>query len=321
MNTDKLGAKPMNNNRQGKSKATGWKVLAPFLFLFSFTEIAVAQIPANASRTIFLPNPPGSAESSVAYHPGFDQYYTSGIGDTSRPGFVYDSTGTLIHTEDPLNIDVRAINFNPNTGLLEVVTFGAVTGGVDRGLIEAQLDGSGLYTGGTATLLASMPGNDGNDGSQTMPAYDPARDRFYSRVSSNTVNIVARSDGSLLGTITLDFATAGVASATFYALGFAPSQDWLIVTDPGNDTAVIFDLNGDHVGTSALDVSVPFSYGMGFANGQLFVQTGEGYQGFDIGAGASSASPPAAIPTIGTYGLIFTVLGLLMLAVRRLSRT
>jgi hypothetical protein len=307
----------MKSGRQRKNKPTGWKILAPFLFLFSFTEIAVAQIPANASRTIFLPNPPGSAESSVAYHPGFDQYYTSGIGTTGRPGFVYDSTGTLIHTEDPLNIDVRAINFNPNTGLLEVVTFNAVTGGVGRGLIEAELDGSGLYTGGTATLLASMPGNDGN---QTMPAYDPARDRFYSRASSNTVNIVARSDGSLLGTITLDFATAGVASATFFALGFAPSQDWLIVTDSADNTAVIFDLNGDHVGTSALDVSVPVEYAMGFANGQLFVQTGEGYQGFDIGAGATSTSPPAAIPTIGTYGLIFTVLGLLMLAARRLSR-
>jgi len=318
VNTDKRGAKPMKNGGQRRNKATGWKILAPFLFLFSFTEIAVAQIPANASRTIFLPNPPGSAESSVAFHPGFNQYYTSGIGATSRTGYVYDSSGTLIHTEQPLNIDVRAINFNPNTGLLEVVTFDAVAGGAARGLIEAELDGSGLYTGGTATLLASMPGN---DGSQTMPAYDPARDRFYSRRSSNTVNIVARSDGSLLGTITLDFATAGVASPTGEALGFAASRDWLIVTDQGNDTAVIFDLNGDHVGTSALDVDVPGLYSMGFANGQLFVQTGEGYQGFDIGAGTPSTSPPAAIPTIGTYGLIFTVLGLLMLAVRRLSRT
>ncbi|MEQ8802351.1 MAG: hypothetical protein RLP45_09950 [Haliea sp.] len=318
MNTDKLDAKAIQNYRPRRNKATGWKILAPFLFLFSFTEIAAAQIPANAARTIFLSNPLNAAESSVAYHPGFSQYDTSGIGTTSRPGFVYDNAGTLIHTEDPLNIDVRAINFNPNTGLLEVVTFGAVTGGVGRGLIEAQLDGSGLYTGGTATLLASMPGN---DGSQTLPAYDPARDRFYSRGSSNTVNIVARSDGSLLGTITLDFATAGVASATNNALGFAPSQDWLIVTDSADDTAAIFDLSGDHVGTSALDVDVPGSYNIGFANGQLFVQTGEGYQGFDIGAGAPSASPPATIPTIGAYGLIFTAIGLFMLAVRRLSRS
>lgn len=318
MNTDKLDAKAMQNYRLRKNKATGWKILVPFLFLFSFTEIAFAQIPANAARTVLLSIPGGIHRSSVAYHPGFDQYYSAGIGNEDRPGYVHNSSGALIQTLDPLNIDVRSINFNPNTGLLEVVTFNAVSGGTDYGLIEAELDGSGLYTGGTTTLLASMPGN---DGSQTMPAYDPARDRFYSRGSSNTVNIVARSDGSLLGTITLDFATAGVASATSYALGFEPSQDWLIVTDSADDTAVIFDLSGDHVGTSALDVSVPSSYEVGFANRQLFVRTAEGYQGFDIGVGAPSASPPAAIPTIGAYGLVFTALGLFMLAVRRLSRT
>lgn len=305
-----------------KNSGYGWLVLATILLFSPFAEIAVAQIPANAARTVLLSIPGGAHRSSVAYHPGFDQYYSAGIGAPERPGYVHNSSGALIHTEDPVNIDVRSINFNPNTGLMEVVTFdalaGGFAGGANRGLIEAQLDGSGLYTGGATTLLAAMPGNFNQ---QTMPAYDSVRDRFYSRGSSNIVNIVARSDGNLLGTITLDFATAGVTSATSNMLGFAPSQDWLIVTDSADDTAAIFDLNGDHIGTSALDVGVPASFEVGFTNGQLFVRTADGYQGFDIGAVAPAMPAPAAIPTIGTYGLIFTALGLFLLAVRRLSRT
>lgn len=308
-----------NNSISGtRSSNFGWVVLLSMLAFFSFAEKASAQmIPANAVRTVFLSIPGGTHRSSVAYHPLFDQYYTAGIGNPGRPGYVHDSSGALLHTEVPLNIDVRSINFNPNTGLLEVVTFAANSGSPGYGLIEAELDGSGFYTGGTTTLLASMPGN---DGSQTMPAYDAARDRFYSRDSSSNVNIVSRADGSLLGTITLDFASAGVTAATSYVLGYAPSEDWLIVTDAADDTAVIFDLNGNHVGTSALDVVVPSSYEVGFTNGQLFVRTSDGYQGFDIGAAGPAPSAPAAIPAIGVHGLVFMALGLILVAVRRLAR-
>ncbi len=305
------------NNGVVSSKKGGFglRALVPVLFLLSVVQVASAQmIPANAARTILLSGTTG-AQSSVAYHAGFDQYYSAGIGTTSQPGYVSDSSGNLLQTQTPLNIDVRSINFNPNTGLMEVVTFNAVSGGVDRGLIEAQLDGSGLYTGGTATLLASMPGN---VGSQSMPAYDPVRDRFYSRGAGNIVNIVARSDGSLLGTITLDFGAAGGVSATSEVLGFSSTNDRFVVTDSVNDTAVIFDLNGDYLGTSALDVTVPTSYGVGVANDQLFVATPSGYQGFDIGL--SSSGEATAIPTLGVYGLILTGFGLLMVAVRRLSR-
>jgi hypothetical protein len=128
-----------------------------------------------------------------------------------------------------------------------------------------------------------MPGNLGN---QTMPAYDPVNNVFYSRSSDNTVNIVSRTDGSLLGTITLDTATAGAGPLISFAIGYSPEDEWLIVVDYSNDDAVVFDLNGDWVGTSALDIDAQSTYRFGLTNGQLFIydDAQNGWQGFDIGA-------------------------------------
>lgn len=277
--------------------------------------IATAAPSPVATRTILLPGP--AAESSVAYHPGFDQYYASDIGNPNLPAYVFDNTGALIQTQDPINIDVRAWNYNPSTDMLEVVTYNAVGGGSGYGLIEAQIDGSGFLTGGTSTILATMPGN---DGTQTMPAYDPINDRFFSREDSGNVNIVNRADGSLIGTITLDLATAGAGAITYAAIGYDPSEEWLIVTDATNDTAVIFDTAGNYVGTSALDVNVDSNYRMGYTNHQLFVfdSAQGGYQGYDIGAGIAPETVP--VPANAAWAeslLVFTMLGAVLFYLRR----
>ena len=172
--------------------------------------VANAQPLPAAQRTVLLPRIiAGNTPMNVAFHPGFQQYYASDGGNSSYTAWVYDLGGAVVQTQQPVNIDVRAWNYNPATDLMEVVSFNALGGGAGRGLIDAELDGSGLLTGGTSTLLATMPGN---ISSQTMPAYDPINDVFYSRDSGNTVNVVARSDGSLVDTIVLDTATAGAGS-------------------------------------------------------------------------------------------------------------
>lgn len=262
------------------------KLLAAFaLALLSFGTLA--QPVANASRTIFLSTPGDRVDSSVAYHPGFNLYYAAHMGNPLHAGFVYNSAGSIVHREEPLNIEVRSLNYNPNTGLIESVSYDAVSGGgAEKGLFDAQIDGSGFFNGGSATLLASMPGN---DGSQTIPAYDVTRDRFYSRDTSNSVSIVSRTNGASLGTITLDFASAGVGSASAYVIAHVPSEDWLVILDYANNTAVVFDIVGNYIGTSALDTNVPTAFAMGYANDQLFVgvynsQYSRGYQGYNIGA-------------------------------------
>jgi len=244
---------------------------------------------ATPVRTIFLDagSHSFSVPSTVTYNPTFDQYYASYTGFTGVPAFVFGATGgSPVQTRMPLNIDPRAWNFNPNAGLLEVVTFSAVTGGAGQGLIEARVDATGMLTGATSTLLPSMPGN---DGSQTAPAYDAVRDLFYSRSSSSTVNVVRRSDGSLAGTIVLDFTTAGISTVLDDGIVFVPEPRWLGVLDDASDSVAFFDLLGKFVGTTALDIMIDSTARRpGYTNGQLFVFDGarngwQGYRVVDIG--------------------------------------
>lgn len=293
--------------------------------LLTLSATVFAQPAAVGTRTILIPRDSGSSNPmNVVYHPGFDQYYASTGGSTSYPASVYDNTGTLIHTITPSNIDVRSWNYNPDTGALEVVTFDAIAGGGARGLIEAAVDGAGLLTGGTAVLLGSMPGNLGN---QTMPAYDHANARFFSRDTSGNVNLVSRVDGSLEGTLVLDFASAGVNAAdiTEHSIGFVPGDSWLVVTDHVNDTAVVFDTIGNYLGTTLLDIDVQSRFRMSFTNGQLFAFDGvqDGWQGIDIGASRiAPVEPPIPaipVPTMSQWALILLsmLIGLMVFANRR----
>lgn len=260
-----------------------------------------------------------SVPSTVTYHPGFGFYYTSGTGNTARPAFVFGpGGGAPTHVEEPINIDARAWNFNSNTGLLEVVTFDAVSGGAGRGLIEAQTDGGGLLNGGTATLLPSMPGN---IGSQTAPAFDAAANVFYSRDNSNVVNRVSRVDGSLVSTFNLDFASAGITAAPDDGIVYVPELAALGVLDEVADTLSLFDLGGAYLATVSLPVDLTSnSRRPGYANGQLFVwdEAQTGWQGLRI---VGVLQPVIqAIPTLSALG--FTALALLLaaLAVAALRR-
>ncbi len=290
--------------------------------LFLCTSSALAQVTATATRTIFLPRGTGTFSSpmNVAYHPSFDQYYASTGGSPSFQASVYDNTGAIVNNIATINIDVRAWNYNPNTGLMEVVTYNANAGGTGFGLIQAQLDGSGFYTGGTTELLAVMPGN---INTQTMPAYDSGNNVFYSRSSGNTVNVVSRTNGSLLNTFNLDTASASSGTLNSNALGFSEPDGWLIVIDTTNNTAVVFDTSGNYVGTSALDISTEATFGAGFANGQLFAwdDSRSGWQGYNIGGsgpGIAVLEPATPVPTLSAYGIVLTALGLLLVATRRL---
>jgi hypothetical protein len=260
-----------------------------------------------------------SVPSTVTYHPGFGFYYASGTGNTTRPGFVFGpGGGAPTHVEEPLNIDPRAWNFNSNTGLVEVVTFDAVSGGAGRGLIEAQTDGGGLLNGGTASLLPSMPGN---LGSQTAPAYDAGANVFYSRDNSNVVNRVSRVDGSLVSSFNLDFASAGITAALNDGIVFVPELAALGVLDELADTLSLFDLAGAYLATVSLPVDLTSdSRRPGYANGQLFVwdDASTGWQGLRI---VDAVQPPIQeIPTLSAIGLSALALVLAGLAAAALRR-
>lgn len=250
--------------------------------------LATAAYADPAVRTIFLPRGAGAGATpmSVAYHPGFDRYYASNGGNPGYAAFVWDGAGNPIQTQEPINVDVRAWNYNANTAQLEIVAFNAVGGGTIGGLVAPGVDGSGNLTGGTTALLGAMPGLNGN---QTMPAYDNARNRFYSINQSNVVNIASRVDGSLIGTINLDLGAAGNPNLIDYALGYDQSTEWLVSVS--GMKAYAWDLSGSFVNEWDLDITAGTNYRMGYTNGQLFVFDGgrNGWQGYVIPEPASLA--------------------------------
>lgn len=285
---------------------------------------ASAQPPAALSRTIFLDAGAHgfSVPSTVTHHPGFDRYYASDTGSPGFPAFVFGAGGGVaLQVLPALNIDARAWNYNANTGLLEVCSYDAVSGGAGRGLIQAQIDGGGNLTGGTATLLASVPGL---ADSQTAPAFDPGANVLYSRSDSNTVNVVSRTDGTQVGTITLDFAAAGASTVPDDGIVFHPGQGWLGVLDSDLDVVHFFDLTGDHVGSSAVDIDITGTARRpGFANEQIFVfdVARNGWQGY--GVAVYQAPLIQEIPTLSAAGFAALSLALMVaggLMLRRRAR-
>lgn len=237
----------------------------------------------SATRTIFLDLDGNfvSVASPIAYHPGFDRYYGSNTGSTSVTAMVFGpSGGAPVSTVAPLNIDPRSWVYNANTAQLEVVSYSAVSG--PPGLILPGTDASGNLTGATTELLPDLPGL---LGTQTAPAYDADADVFYSRSGTNTVNIVNRSDGSLAGSVNLDFVAAGISSVPQDGIVHLPGFDLLGVVDQATDVVALFDTTGTFELAAQLDIDVNGgSRRSGFANGQLFVfdDVRQGWQGYTI---------------------------------------
>jgi hypothetical protein len=221
----------------------------------------------NAFPTITLTgNPP---QSTIAYHPGFDQYYASQTGYPTARAYVWNASGALLQTHYPLNIDARSWNYNPTTGNIEMIAYNP------SGLFTMGLDGAGLLTGVNVNTTPTM-------GSGALPAYDANHNLFYSYFSGTTV-LVQSSIGTMLSPITLDLASAGSPTLNSTFAGYDQVRNVLITIDHTNDRALVHDLTGAYLGASQLPIGTPNSYFAGYANGQLFIPDNiGGTAGFDI---------------------------------------
>jgi hypothetical protein len=221
----------------------------------------------NAFPTIHLVgNPP---QSTIAYHPGFDQYYASQTGYPTARAYVWNASGALLQTHFPLNIDARAWNYNPTTGNIEMIAYNP------SGLFTMGLDGAGLLTGVNVNTTPAM-------GSGALPAYDANHNLFYSYFSGATVHVQS-SNGTPLSPITLDLASAGSPTLNSTFVGYDQARDLLITIDHTNDRALVHDLTGAYLGASQLPIGTPNSYFGGYANGQLFFRDPSGgAAGFNI---------------------------------------
>jgi hypothetical protein len=246
----------------------------------------------------------GDNTGSIAFHPGFNQYYGAHAGNSSFSGHVWDINGNPLQST-VVGTDVRSLNYNPNTGNIEIVSFDAVD---CCGLSTLGLDGSGHMTGSNPVISGALPGL---NGTQSMPAYDPLTNHLYSRNVGGTINVVDRNSGLLVNTINLNLAAAGNPNLQLQTLGFDSFFDVFVTIDLTNTRALVHDINGNYLGASALPVGTPLaaSFNMGYANGQLFVTADGGsfaYHGFRIFAPVPEPAS-ALLMSVAGLGLVAKV--------------
>jgi hypothetical protein len=274
------------------------------LSLIAFAVAAMAAPPLQAATINPVATPTidltgtidGSVAMGLAYDPVTNQYYGAEGGSTSTPGQVWNSSGNLLQTLSPINVDTRGIWYNPNTGTVQVETYASNSGSSGQGLFNMGLNGAGLFTG-TNTKLITISGI---ADFQSVGAYNPGSNVIYSRGLTNVVNIANATTGNLVGTITL--AVPAGSSLQQDSIAYDPTDNVLIAYDTTNKQALIFAMDGSFLGASALlglvDPAPYFS--LAFANGQLFVEdrSDHSWVGYDL---FSAATPlPAALPLFAT---------------------
>lgn len=265
------------------------KTVAPLVVACGFVASAAGQptVLPNGQATINLSRGTGFVGTNtmaLTHHPGFNQYYGGNGGSGTFSGFVWDASGTLIQTLTPINVDIRGVNYNANTNTIQVVTFNAIAGGAPSALMDMGLTGAGLYTGSNTSVLATMPGLSSN---QTMPAYDSDTNRFFSRSTGTTVNIVSGVDGTLVSSVNLDLAPVGNPTLKGNFLGYDSFFDVFVTLENTADPrAFVHNLDGSFIGASQLSgvVSPPANFNSGYTNGQVFVfdSSINSYRGFVI---------------------------------------
>ena len=240
---------------------------------------------------------------NVAYDPVAQRYYGGIGGSPTRGAHTWDSSGALLAATAPMNVDLRSVFYNPNTGQIETVSFGAsiasFASDVRYGLVALGRDGNGVLTGSNTRILAApLP----VAADESVVAYDPARNRIYSRSSSNVVQVTDRATGVAAGTITLDTAAAGNPTLQSVSIAYDPVNDVLIGMAPSTKRAYVWSIAGAYLGFSQLPGTalIDNTYCLGYANGQVFV-TDSGapaYTGFTI----FGSTPVQAAPTVTTTG-------------------
>ncbi len=307
--------------------------------LWALGLAAHAAVLATATPGVTLTLATGLGESTpmaVAYVPAFDRYYGGAGGFPNSPDTVFSSVGVQLGQQST-GVDDRGLYFNPTTGDLEAVSYYACCGGgAITGIQAINLDGSGNLLGTNAQLLAGPIAALGN--SQTMPAYDPVGNLLYAiQQGTATINVVNRSGGAAVTTITLNLAAAGATpgGVNTNCLGFTGVTGFeLVVYDYTNSRALVFNLAGSFIGASALPVigqtDNNTGYGCGYAKGQFFVfddalGSAGGWRGFVVLSSAPPAATVTPIPTltgagVGSLSMFVGLLGMLFLRRRTSAR-
>lgn len=262
------------------------------LALLCLTLTAHADILPEAEVGIKIPltKKPTTRPMSIAYLPSHQHYYIADGGlapmgsefeapISKSEVHAFTAEGTYINSAKP-GYDNRSLYFNPNTGKLETITYNissAVGFSPNTGIYSLDVGDQGeiLITSGDVAQFNPAFGDAG-----TMPSYDPVSKHYYAKQErGNLVFVVDAKQREKLQEIKLDFAKAQVAhddvSDHFIAFtGVAGNE--LALLDVDHKAVLIFDLNGQYVGKSALPPTMKLRSqnhfnGLGYTNGMMFI--------------------------------------------------
>lgn len=262
------------------------------LALFCLAIGAHADILPEAEVGIKIPltKKPTTRPMGVAYLPSNQHYYVADGGlapmgsefeapISKSEVHAFTNDGQYVNSAKP-GYDNRSLYYNANSGKLEIITYNissAVGFSPNTGIYSLDVDDKGelLATSGEVAQFNPAFGDAG-----TMPSYDPVSKHYYAKQDrGNIVFVVDAKQREKLQEIKLDFAKAQVAhddvSDHFIAFtGVAGNE--LALLDVDHKAVLIFDLNGQYVGKSALPPTMKLRSqnhfnGLGYTNGMMFV--------------------------------------------------
>ena len=267
-----------------------------------------AQVLPQAEQGIkfALAKKPTTRPMTVAYIPVFKKYYIADGGLAPMGSefeapisksliHSYDDTGKYINSCRP-GYDNRSIYFNPNTSMLETITYNVssdVGFSPNTGIYAIKLTETGELTDASDEISQFNPAF-GHSG--TMPTYDAENKRYFAKQGrSDKVFIVDPKLREKVSEITLDLAKAGAAfddvSDLFVAYTGVKGEE-LILLDIDHKAALVFDVTGKFVAKSELPKELKLRSqnhfnGIGYANDMLFIyHDSEGefgtYYGFKV---------------------------------------
>jgi hypothetical protein len=262
------------------------------LALLCLTFTAQAEILPEAEIGIKIPltKKPTTRPMGVAYLPSNQHYYIADGGlapmgsefeapISKSEVHAFTGDGQYVNSAKP-GFDNRSIYFNPNTNKLETITYNissAVGFSPNTGIYSLDVGDKGevLTTSGDVAQFNPAFGDAG-----TMPSYDPVSKHYYAKQDrGNIVFVVDAKQREKLQEIKLDFAKAQVAHddvSDHYVAFTGVSGNELALLDVDHKAVLIFDLNGQYVGKSALPTTMKLRSqnhfnGLGYTNGMMFI--------------------------------------------------
>ncbi|WP_229008450.1 hypothetical protein [Methylophilus sp. Leaf408] len=276
------------------------------LLCLSLTSQAEILPEAEVGIKIPLSKKPTTRPMTVAYLPGNQHYYIADGGlapmgsefeapISKSEVHAYTANGQYVNSAKP-GFDNRSLYYNANSNKIETITYNISTAAgfsPNTGIFSLDVDNKGEVLTSSNELYQFNPAF-GDAG--TMPSYDPATNHYYAKQEhGNLVFVVDAKQREKLKEIKLDYSKAQVVyddvSDHFIAFtGVAGNE--LALLDVDHKAVLIFDLNGQYVGKSALPKTMKLRShnhfnGAGYSNGMLFVyHENEGefgtYYGFKV---------------------------------------